>query len=288
MGVKKTVLWLLVILAAGLTVAAVAMVLTGNSPGNPVPKLSAGRFTYTINDENVFLADGIGEIRIKTVSPDINVIPVEEGQIKAHLHGETVSGVSGQPVRLEAELRGNALVIEAKHKPNISINRSSVTLDVYVPSDFGGDMQLETISGRIDISGFNLNMLTAKSISGAIEVSSMATTSISVGSTSGRVRLADFSGNLDFNLVSGSLDAGFNASGSDIRGKTVSGGVSLNLPSDASFELEADTVSGRIDCDFPITVTGSQPRRGLRGTVGSGGSSVDIKTVSGGINIHRQ
>lgn len=288
MSIKKIVLWLVVIMVASLTIAAVAAVVSGYTPGSPVPKLSTGRYTTEVDDKKEFPADGIGEIRINTISPDINVIAVEEGQVRAHLHGETVSGISGQLVRLEAELRGSTLVIEAKHKPNVSINRSSVILDVYVPSGFNGDMQLETTSGGMDIRGFDLNRLTAKSVSGGIEVASVATTSSSVGSTSGRIRLIDFSGDLDFSLVSGSIDAGFNTSGTVIRGKTVSGDVSLSLPSDASFELEADTVSGKIDCDFPVTVMGSQPRRGLRGTVGSGGGSVDIQTVSGSIGIHRK
>lgn len=288
MDIKKTVLWLLVILAAGLTVAAVTAVITGFTPGNPIPKLNAVGFTGTVDQEKVFPANDIGKVRVKTVSPDINIIASEGKQVRAHLHGETVSTVSGQPVKLEAQLKGDTLMIEAKPRPNVSINRNTVAVDVYVPSGFGGDINLETTSGTIKLSDFSLNRLYAKSISGDIGVLSVDTAATSVKTTSGDIQVSGFSGDLDFYSISGSLDAAFSEFSSDVTGKTVSGSLTLRLPDGAAFELDSDTVSGRIDCDFPVTVTGTQPKRGLKGTVGNGSSSIDIQTVSGNISIQRR
>ena len=47
-----------------------------------------------------------------------------------------------------------------------------------------------------------------------------------------------------------------------LKFRTVNGSISLDLPSDASTDVQAATVNGSINTDFPITVTGRvNPRR---------------------------
>jgi DUF4097 and DUF4098 domain-containing protein YvlB len=64
-----------------------------------------------------------------------------------------------------------------------------------------------------------------------------------------------------------------------------SGGITVELPPDASFELDASTNSGGIDSERPLTVTGRMSRRTLRGTVGTGGPRLEVETSSGSIVI---
>ncbi len=267
MDIKKTVLWMVVITVAGLSVAAVAVVISGHTPGSPIPENAPGRFTSAVDEERVFPADGITDIQVKTISSDINVLATEAPEIKAHLYGKTVSGVSGPVVELKAKTRGSVLAVEAKHMPNISLlGNTSVKLNIYVPGSYSGDIRLETVSGDI-------------------EITSPDTAETKIKTTSGRVRLRDFTGKLDFESISGSLDAQYSTFSSDIRAKTVSGSIELELPDDAAFTLEASTVSGDIDCGFPVTVTGSLSKRGLTGTVGNGDNSIIFETVSGNTRI---
>jgi lia operon protein LiaG len=289
MDIKKIVLWLVVIMVASLSIAAVVAVVSGYTPGNLMPESTAGRFATPVEEERAFPAGDIKEIQVKAISSDINIIAVEGSEIKAHLYGKTVSGVTGPVVELIAETRGSKLAIEVKHRPNISLfGNSSVTLDVFVPGSYNEDMRLETVSGDIAADNLNLNRLAAKSVSGAIEISSVDTAETSVKTTSGRVRLDGFEGNLDFDSVSGGLDVQYNTFDSDIRGKTVSGSLEIILPADAAFTLEAKTVSGDINCGFPVTVTGSLSKRGLSGTVSSGDNSIALETVSGNARIYSQ
>jgi hypothetical protein len=67
--------------------------------------------------------------------------------------------------------------------------------------------------------------------------------------------------------------------------KTVNGDVTLTVPPTLNAELRAETVNGRIDSEFPITVTGSISPRRLRGTVGSGGRELSLATVNGSIHL---
>ncbi|MBR6006523.1 MAG: DUF4097 family beta strand repeat protein, partial [Clostridia bacterium] len=60
---------------------------------------------------------------------------------------------------------------------------------------------------------------------------------------------------------------------------SVSGRVELLLPRDVAFRVKLDTVSGRFECDFDAAKDGNVY------TYGSGGTEINIDTVSGGVHI---
>jgi hypothetical protein len=64
-----------------------------------------------------------------------------------------------------------------------------------------------------------------------------------------------------------------------------SGNVTIRVPANAAFDLEAHSGSGRIDSEHPITLVGSVSRRELRGQVRGGGPRIDVSTASGAIRI---
>jgi DUF4097 and DUF4098 domain-containing protein YvlB len=68
----------------------------------------------------------------------------------------------------------------------------------------------------------------------------------------------------------------------------VNGGITIYLPSDFSAEVEAQTVNGDIETDFPLTVSGRFGMRRIRGTIGAGGRRIELETVNGSIRLRRQ
>jgi hypothetical protein len=73
-----------------------------------------------------------------------------------------------------------------------------------------------------------------------------------------------------------------------LKFRSVNGSISLDLPGDASTDVEAATVNGSINTDFPITVTGRVNPRRLSGTIGGGGRSMDLETVNGSVTLRRK
>jgi DUF4097 and DUF4098 domain-containing protein YvlB len=61
----------------------------------------------------------------------------------------------------------------------------------------------------------------------------------------------------------------------------VNGSIKLQLPANANAEVDFKSVNGHLDSDFPLTVQGSIGRHSVHGTIGSGGRTLDIKTVNG-------
>jgi DUF4097 and DUF4098 domain-containing protein YvlB len=67
--------------------------------------------------------------------------------------------------------------------------------------------------------------------------------------------------------------------------QTGSGNVDLRLPQNASFELRAESSSGSIRMDRPITVQGIMKRNRVEGKVGNGGPLLTLHTGSGDIRL---
>jgi hypothetical protein len=61
--------------------------------------------------------------------------------------------------------------------------------------------------------------------------------------------------------------------------------VTLSLPADAAYTLDARTGSGSISTAQPLTVQGRVGRNHLTGTVRGGGNNVHVRTGSGSIDI---
>jgi hypothetical protein len=167
--------------------------------------------------------------------------------------------------------------------------------------DIGGDVEARAASGSIRIDGVagNLSVKTgsgsidalavrgaieASAGSGGIELEQSGEGDVSVHSGSGGVRLRGVRGGLSVSTSSGSI----RVQGEMVRDWSLeasSGGITVELPPEASFELDAQTGSGSIDTERPLTVTGRMSRRSLRGSVGSGGPRLEIETSSGSIVI---
>ncbi len=72
--------------------------------------------------------------------------------------------------------------------------------------------------------------------------------------------------------------------------KTVTGDITLRLPSGIDADVEFESLTGDIDSDFDMRVDRERRRflgAHVRGTIGSGGRSLSLKTVSGDVRLLR-
>lgn len=65
---------------------------------------------------------------------------------------------------------------------------------------------------------------------------------------------------------------------------SVSGDVTLYLPSEEGVESHGTTISGHLVCDLPHEFT-RRTRSGWRATVNGGGAQVRFKSVSGDLEV---
>lgn len=178
-------------------------------------------------------------------------------------------------------------------------------IEVYLPKSFAGSLSLTSVSGGIKSEEeWELAAFTARTISGEVEVNYINAATIKLSSTSGGVKATRLAGQMDLFSVSGSVRvAQAEGSGSfkttsggvrvnftqlrgDIEASSVSGGVRLGLPQDASFEFEGRSISGGIHTAFDELLT-FQRRNRAHGFVGSAPFyHVRAFSTSGGIHIN--
>ncbi len=198
-------------------------------------------------------------------------VPRTAAVLARSVSGEvSLTGVDG-----EARLESVSGRVEALRAANVALAKS-VSGDVTVrDATAAATLTLTSVSGTVVASGIRGRGLDAATVSGDVRLSEV---------TAGRVFAKAVSGDIDF---SGPLAAGgryeFSAHSGDVR---------LRLPAGASFDLQADTFSGRLSSDFAVTLrstrTGRGATRALRGVAGDGAAQLVVRSFSGDVTLTRQ
>jgi DUF4097 and DUF4098 domain-containing protein YvlB len=146
-----------------------------------------------------------------------------------------------------------------------------------------GSLTAKTGSGSIRATAV-AGDATATSGSGSVQIDLTGKGNVDVSSSSGSVAVTGVTGAAHVSTSSSSLEIAGRPSGPwDVRSS--SGQVTLRLPPDAAFDLDARVSSGKIETAHPITMKGTVDKRWLQGQVRGGGPLVTVRTSSGGIRF---
>jgi DUF4097 and DUF4098 domain-containing protein YvlB len=147
--------------------------------------------------------------------------------------------------------------------------------------------------------------LTASSVSGNVRAKGLKARGVDLGIISGDISVTDVTcDRLGVKSVSGSVEyAGGIAKGGRYEINTHSGNVRLLLANPAGFELTANSFSGSIRSELPLTIGGDSARRddtsrgrrqegsnshSMRATFGDGSATLVVHTFSGDIVIAKR
>ena len=196
-------------------------------------------------------------IDIKSISRNVKV-----NGVQGVVHAETVSGT-----------------LAASATPKLTAKTVSGDLElINAPAD--ADLAATTISGNIRAKGLKVRTLDLGSVSGDVALTDIACDRLGVKSVSGSV---EFVGTLG---KSGRYDL-----------NTHSGSVRLSLAGNTGFELNANSFSGSIRSDFPVTLGPTTARNDRRrpgpghathAVFGDGSATLNIRTFSGDVIITKR
>lgn len=266
-------------------------------------------------------ASSDGSVKIYNLAGSIEVIGWDKNEI-------SVEGTLGESVeRLEFDVDDDRTEIEVViprrnhqrvrhvashlivHVPKAStVEVESISAPITVSEVVGDEIQVETISGAVRITGCQGD-IEAESISGSVTVTgnpddvqvSSVTGSISVEGVQRRLEAETVSGSLvveagtlsrcQLETVSGSLrfNGGIEEDGR-LEVECFSGAVVLNFTNDVFGKYTINTFSGSIDCDYcpkPDSVSKFTREKELRFKHGDGNARVSIETFSGSVTIRR-
>lgn len=160
--------------------------------------------------------------------------------------------------------------------------RGSVEFVVTVPSRMS--VKATTLNGDIRVRGVRSAEL--GTTNGNVEA-------VDAGNVHGRtingvVSVDRAVGPVDLAAVNGSISCRFVGAVQRTDLNALNGSVKLTVPTGASAELDVQTVSGSTSVRGAELSRVTQDRKSLRGTMGSGGPLVRIRTVNGSISIETQ
>jgi DUF4097 and DUF4098 domain-containing protein YvlB len=73
----------------------------------------------------------------------------------------------------------------------------------------------------------------------------------------------------------------------DVSLESSGGGVTVQVPGDAAFNLDAEASGGGVSCDLPITIQGKKKHDELKGAVNGGGPTLKLESSGGGIHVKK-
>jgi putative adhesin len=159
---------------------------------------------------------------------------------------------------------------------------------------------LKSVSGDIEIVGGSADdVITASTVSGNIAVRGLRGRTTQLTTVTGNVRVDDLQADrLAVRAVNGNIDyAGDVARSGRYEFVTHSGDIRLTLSGATGFEVQANSLSGTVRSDFPITrrsEPGAEGRRGgvtargLRGAFGDASAMLVLRAFSGNISVNRR
>jgi lia operon protein LiaG len=276
----------------------IIMMLISNNIG-AMGQQSSG-FDGNVNEERFYDLGDIKDLNVDVSSAEIRIMVVNNDKLRVHLHGTA----SGQLPFLDDKKYGRGLTIEVKRNPGLGFSRSNLILDIDLPKRYERNLTLNSSSGGISIPDLKLEELQVNMSSGDLSIESILTRVFIYDSSSGEltanrvessesrlelssgsVKIDRFTGDLDVEMSSGDVEISYINFNNTISIDSSSGDISITLPEDANFELDSETSSGKIICDYPITISGGQDRDQLKGIVGSGVNRIHVEASSGDISI---
>jgi DUF4097 and DUF4098 domain-containing protein YvlB len=235
----------------------------------------------------------------------------------------TVHTAAGSQVFATATVRSDQMEIDQTHsgsrvelfthalqqRPTGDAGR--VDFDVTVPVDCAvtvhsstGPITIEKVRGDINADGETANInvhdvsnghVHLRTLKGNVTLANVSNGHVDVTSVSGPVSLSNVSGpNVEVNTTNGKISyTGMFSNNGEYLFTTHSGDIDVMLPANASIDVAARSVNGKVENDFPFQPKQHNPfpvtsGRAFAGTSNSGSSGVQLRSFSGTIRVKKQ
>ena len=231
---------------------------------------TSGKVSFEYNSGNTFV---LSETSNQKIEPD--------RQMRWRLDGDTLRiryAKSGWSSLFRTDSKDLTVTLpEGTVFENADVAIVSGAIDI--PSLKADSISLSAVSGDISAAA-EARRINCSTVSGGTELQAGGDTEeLSVSSVSGKVNAsAEKAGTVHAKSTSGSVQVSVR-SFEELKVSAVSGSVTAVLPSVPGFTAQAETVSGHISYELPLTKQGSHY------ICGDGSGKVSLETVSGNIGI---
>ena len=221
------------------------------------------------NDSITTSIKGIKDVQIISTNTPINIVGTDSDSLSAELKGSYKASGSYNPPTIDLIEDEDQLTIDIIY-PKMTFMFyliENLELTVYLPKDYGYDLQITSNSGDVALQSFELNKL-------------------NISTTSGSQVIDSIQGNAILESTSGKISVKQSAVTKSIEITATSGDVHFTSNIDSHYNLDLACTSGTIDVGMPIIIKqGENNSDALIAQVGNGGAMLKISTTSGDIMI---
>jgi DUF4097 and DUF4098 domain-containing protein YvlB len=247
----------------------------------------------TEREEKRFTTSGKPEVVLSTFDGSIEVRPWDRPEVEVIVEKRGATKEAIASIEVKAEQSGNRITVEVAQprdqRMGLSFHFSrSAKLIVSMPANADlnahsgdGSIDVERLTGRIELRSGD-GSIRGRELTGDVTLHT-GDGGITVDGKFAALRARSGDGSVRVRASSGSTAS------SDWEITTGDGSVTLELPDGFNAELDAHTGDGRIHLqDMTLTnVTGEIRRNNARGRLGSGGSTLRVRTGDGSITLRR-
>lgn len=208
-----------------------------------------------------------GRVSLENINGNVTVTGWERKEVQIDAVKKARDQQRLDEARIEVDASSDSVQIKTKYpEGHTNNNPATVTYELHVPR-----------LARLD----HINL-----VNGSLEVSKV-NGEIDADLVNGKTDIRDLSGRLNISAVNGTITANYRSldNVNEIHLKSVNGAINLGLPASPNAEVSVSTVNGGITTDFPLQVQGKFMGHHLDGTLGSGGTHIEISNVNGSVRI---
>src|SRR5271165_1264914 len=274
-----------------LTVNGTAVVLNANTNGAGDHGVQADMDIFVPRKAAVEIASKRGDVSINGLKADVK-LSVQHGDVAL-----TELGGSAKITLDKGSIRGNKITGSIDIDGRVDdVTLEDILGSVRLNGDFFNDIRLTKIAKTVEFKSARSD-ITLASVPGDLEISGDALRATDVGgpmklvTRSKEIHLEGVTGDIEVENANGDIEI-HPAAGKTPMGKMMitgkHGNISLVLPANAGFQVDATTRKGDITSDFgslKIESSGSSGGSRATGTVGNGAARLQINADTGDISI---
>jgi hypothetical protein len=223
-------------------------------------------FARVVNEEKTLTFKGVDQFALANVTGKVEVMGWDKDHVEVSYRKKAANESLLERLRVIPRQEGREVDIDTDYPRRC--RRCSISFKVFVPRSME-KIEIKTVTGKVSFKGLDyIKNAKAKTVTGSIGV---------------ELSCRD----CDLHSVTGSIRAEFEKidQGGEISASLTTGAIKLYLPDDFSGRVSLKTVTGRVETDFPITITGTLKRNKIKGSIGKGSSRISAHTVTGSIRL---
>ncbi len=223
--------------------------------------------------------EGIDAIEISAVSEQVRLLTAGD-HAYAQLKGSYRSFT--QSISWIVEKQGSTLKIHTRY-PRFGLLSGDLSFIVQIPASYTGNVRVNAVSGSCvlpDDTACAWSTFRFSGVSGDLTIARADMDQLNFSSVSGKITITQANCKINGQTTSSAVNIGYSVFQTS-KINTISGDVNLDLPQKTDCALEYTTVSGNFTQNGLTFTDINENKRKVTGTLGQGGSVLDVNTTSG-------